>query len=449
MKNSLFLLLGSLLIQSNFAFPQGILDHYVEEGIKNNLVLKEKNIDLERSLLALKDAKSYFLPAVEFSGNYTLANGGRTINFPIGDLLNPVYTTLNRLTGSNSFPQLENVNEQFLPDNFYDAKIRASMPIFNREILYQKQIREKQTQIFELELLSYKASLIQDIKVAYYNFCTAHAAEEVIENSKILVKQNLKDNQSLLANGKILPAAVVRAESEVESIEALLIETQNKKKNAGHYLNFLLNRSIDEEIIFESQELNLASISQILTENNFKSRPEFLQIQTVEQIQQTILKSGKDYWIPKLNTYADWGSQAFDWQFNSQSRYLIWGLNMSVPIFQGGRNNNQIQRAQLGVQSNQNQQQLLLQKLDLDLQLTKNELLSQQAALKSAEKKLEASSTYFRLIERGYKEGIHSLIEFLDARNQLTQAALQKIITTYNLLKVKAQLERQLLPETL
>ena len=65
----------------------------------------------------------------------------------------------------------------------------------------------------------------------------------------------------------------------------------------------------------------------------------------------------------------------------------------------------------------------------------------------SAEKKLESSAAYFRLIDRGFREGANSLIEFIDARNQLTQASLQKTIKSYDLLKSLAQLERQLKTE--
>src|SRR5690606_36731998 len=97
--------------------------------------------------LALRDAKSYFLPAVEFGMSYTLATGGRTIDFPVGDLLNNVYSTLNELTQSSQFPQLENVNVDFLANNFYDAKFRVSMPLINPDLSYQKDIREKQVQV--------------------------------------------------------------------------------------------------------------------------------------------------------------------------------------------------------------------------------------------------------------------------------------------------------------
>jgi len=172
-----------LTLLSSHLEAQQILDTYIQEGISNNLVLQEKNASLEQSLLALKDAKSFFLPSMEFGANYTVAEGGRTISFPVGDLLNPVYSTLNKLTASNSFPQIPNVSEQFLPDNFYDTRFRTSMPIFNSDLIYQQQIRKEQVHWNSYQVEIYKATLIQDIQVAYYSFCTAHRSIE-IENKK-------------------------------------------------------------------------------------------------------------------------------------------------------------------------------------------------------------------------------------------------------------------------
>jgi outer membrane protein TolC len=449
MKPTILLIIGYLLFSAfSAAKAQTILDQYIQEGLENNLVLEEKNIELQRALLTLKDAKSYFLPSLDFGASYTLAAGGRTIDFPIGDLLNPVYSSLNQLTGTTAFPQLENVSEQFLPDNFYDARFRASMSIVNTDLVYQRQIREKQVLLSELELKIYKANLIQDIKVAYFNFCTAYTVIEVIKSSQGLVEQNLRDNRSLLENGKGLPSSVLRAESEVENINALLIEAESRKRNAADYVNFLLNKPVEAEVIFEPKQADLSKVSELMGENDLSGRIEILQVQTVETIQETAIKAGKNYWIPKVNTFADLGSQSFDWAFDQQSRYALWGLNLSMPIFQGGRNRNQIYRNELGLKLVQNQKALLGNKLSLELQFTKNEVRSNQAALRSAEKKLESSAAYFRLVDRGFREGTNSLIEFIDARSQLTQASLQKTITSYNLLKSLAMLERQLSTET-
>ena len=302
----LWVFLSFTCLPSTLAAQQ-LVDGYVAEGLANNLVLKEKNTSLEQSLLALKDAKSYFLPSLEFGASYTLAKGGRTIDFPIGDLLNPVYTTLNKLTGSNSFPQLENVSNQLLPNDFYDARFRATLPLINTDLNFQKQIRAQQVELTALQVETYRSTLIQDIRQAYFMYCAAYTAYQIVQNTQVLVNQNLKDNQSLLENGKGLPARVLRAESEVENAKVLLIEADNKKYKAAQYLNFLVNRPLDQEVLFEAAVLDLARVNYLLGEENQEGNSELLSIQTAESIQQTVLKSQKSYWIPKMSTYADLG----------------------------------------------------------------------------------------------------------------------------------------------
>jgi len=210
----------------------------------------------------------------------------------------------------------------------------------------------------------------------------------------------------------------------------------------------LVNRPLQQAVPFEEVLLDLTRLDQLLLEEINPLNPELRAMQSLESIQEKVLKSGKNYWIPKLSTYADLGSQGFDWNFDSQSRYLLWGLNFSMPVFQGGRNQNQMQRNFLGLQSIQRQKELVNQKLNLSLQMQRNEVKTLLAALHSSEKKLTATNAYFKLVDKGFKEGSQSLLEFIDARNQFTQAALQKNISTYKLQMALAQLERQLTTET-
>ena len=129
----------------------------------------------------------------------------------------------------------------------------------------------------------------------------------------------------------------------------MLLEAENKTVNAAQYLNFLVNRPLEQSVPFEAIPLDLSQLDLLLTEDIQEQNPELRAMKSMESIQQTLLKSGKNYWVPKISTYADLGSQGFDWSFDSQSRYLMGGLSLSVPVFQGGRNQNQIQKLhQLG-----------------------------------------------------------------------------------------------------
>lgn len=98
------------------ADAQTNLDGCIKTALDHHETIKQQQFLLTKSLYALKEAKSLFLPSVGFNGTYTLADGRRTVDMPVGDLLNPVYETLNQLTGSNNFPQLQNQSILLNPD---------------------------------------------------------------------------------------------------------------------------------------------------------------------------------------------------------------------------------------------------------------------------------------------------------------------------------------------
>lgn len=426
------------------AHAQTQLDTYIQEGLQNNLVLRDKNISLDQSYLALKDAKSFFLPQIDFGANYTLAAGGRAIVIPLGDLLNGVYASLNTLMDQQLFRPLQNVEEQFMPNNFYDARFRVSYPIINPDLHFNKQIKRESVKLQEYEIDIYRAELIKNIKQAYYKYCLASTAVDILKASKVLVEQNLRDNKSLLANGKGLPAQVLRAESEVENINAQLIDAENRMKNAAYYVNFLLNRNLESEVIFEKQLIDTAYLTALTETTDFSNRSEIQQINTAKGIQGTVLKMNQMFAVPRLNTFADLGMQGFDFDYSEKSRYILFGVNMTVPVFQGGRNRNNIQRAQNELERLDYKSDLLDQSIEMALRSSKNNIQAAQAAKNSAEANLRSATSYLRLVDRGYREGTFSLIEFLDARNQFTQSELKLTLADYTLLSAIADLEREL-----
>ena len=152
---------------------QGSLEKYIESGLKNNLVLQEKNISLESALNALKTANSLFFPSIDLRGDYQSGEGGRSISFPVGDMLNPVYRTLNQLTAGNAFSDISNVETNFFPQNFYDLNVRTSLPVINSDLIYNRTIRKQQIKMQEYDVEIYKSELTRNIQVAYYNYLSA------------------------------------------------------------------------------------------------------------------------------------------------------------------------------------------------------------------------------------------------------------------------------------
>lgn len=430
---------------------QQILQTYIDTAFKNNMVLQQKNVSLEKAQYALKTAKGLFLPSVAFQAGYQTADGGRNIPLPLGDLLNPIYSTLNQITGANNFPRMENQTINFLPKNFHDAKVRTTVPIINTDIINNKRITEQQLTLKEFEVQIYKRDLVKEVKTAYYNYLSALAAVDVYKSGLQLANEGLRVNQKLLENGKGLPAYVLRSQSEVESVRATLIDAEQKVNNARLYFNFLLNRNADDAIIVEKDDKNdLAKVQGLLATLDISGQREELKaLNQVVGINKTVRKMNSQFAVPRLGAFLDLGTQSEGFKFNSNTRYYMLGLQLEIPIFSGNRNSNRIKESNLDLKNAELNANLVAQQLSLSAKTAQNNLRSAYQTYQSSQKQFEAASTYLRLIERGYLAGANSFVETIDARNQYTSAQILVNINLYKVLMAMANIERETASYTL
>jgi outer membrane protein TolC len=442
-KNQTFyqlLLLSSALLAAPFAKAQGKLDEYIRQGLASNESIKQQNFVLEKNVYALKEAKSMFLPEVTFSTTYTKADGGRTIDFPTGDLFNGVYSTLNKLTGSNAFPQLQNQRIQLNPDNFYDAKFRTTLPILNAELIYNKRIKKQQIDLQKAEVLLYKRELVKEIKTAYYNYLKAVNAAGIYQSSLRLVEEGRRINTKLYDNSKVNRTVVLRSQNEVSRINASLIGAQKTTESARYYFNFLLNRPLTDSILFD--EVKVLPATEQLLGNSISGREELSKLRIARDINDNLNGLAKSYIVPKLGTFVDLGSQAFDWKFNNQSRYYLFGISLEWNLFASGRNNYRVKqtiadREALASQTDYVQQQLLT-----ELKVRQAGMQSAIAQYEAAQSQLKTSQTYYSDMLKLYKQGMAIYIELLDAQNQWIDAQLHANITLYDTWIADAAIER-------
>jgi outer membrane protein len=444
-KSTKKMLLIMLLFSASALQAQTQLDRYIQQAFTNNLVIQEKKLALDKGLIAIKEARSLFMPTTWFETQYTLAQGGRTISIPVGDLLNPVYNTLNQLTASNKFPNINNVNEQFLPNNFYDVRIKTTMPLINPDLGINRNIKQQEVQLKENDIFIYKRELAKEIKIAYFNYLMSGKAVMILEEALVLVEQNLRLNQSLLNNGKGLPAHVTRAESELFSVQNQLLNAKNNVQNATAYFNFLLNRPLTDSLINEEFSIADAQLQSLMAaEDDIQKREELKSFSIATAISGNILKMNRSFSKPRLNSFLDIASQGFDFKVNRQSFFYLGGLQLQIPIYAGKRNFYKIDQTKLEIQRLGKQTEQTKLQLQLAALNARNNARNAYNSWLSSVKQAQSAAQYFSLSERGYKEGVTPFIEFLDARNQLTASQLQTNINKYQFFIGLAEYERHI-----
>ena len=421
-----------------------ILNNYVQEGLKNSQTLKQQNFQLQKAVFALSEAKTLFKPNINFNTTISAAQGGRKIEIPIGDLVNPVYTTLNKLTSSNSFPQIQNTSEQLVPRDFYDVRVRTTIPLINAELKYNQAIKQDQITMQQSEIQVYKRELVRDIKLAYINYLKATEAIKVYENALKILRESERVNESLIKNGSANPTVLVRTRNEISKINAEFDNSRGNQKNAAAYFNFLLNKDFTEKITLDS--LGKDGLKSELAEGH---REELDKIQTGISINRQLLGINQSYKKFKIGASLDLGSQgrfaqiaSTDKNFFAPNTFVLLGISFDLPVYSFGRNQLKIKQSEMEIASLDAQMQQVRNQLDLQAELAKNSLNSAKEIYESKASQVSTAERYYRDMFRRYKEGNLNFIELLDAQTQTTTAQLQQSISLYDVWIKWVELER-------
>jgi outer membrane protein len=444
---SFLIAIGWIFFMPIRLLAQNPLEQYLEEAMSQNITLQQQQISYQKAVLGFAMAKSYFYPSATLQGGYQTGGGGRTIDLPIGDLLNPVYQTLNQLTQSSSFPQIQNESITFLPVNYYDVSIKTSIPLLHTDLNHQKALQQEQIGMTLLEIERYKRILIQEVSIAYYQVLSAYQATLITKSALQLAESSEKVNVKLLESGKGLPAYVQRSKAEVAEANHQYIHSVNQLAKAKYYFNSLLNKEAEAEInLVDPTQAELASAMQWTEQQalSVSKREELALLQSILKQRSIAIQKEKQYVIPQVYAFGQFGAQAEGLRIHANAPYYLVGVQLEWSLFAANRNKHKIRQSQYEWKGSQ----LALEKAKVDLQLAAkiafDALQTAIAQYHSAQAQLEAASTYKRLIDKGYEAGIHSHLETLDARNAWTRASLAEVISKFQVLIAKVTLDREL-----
>jgi outer membrane protein len=423
---------------------QDLLDEYIRFGLENNLTLKQKYSDYQKSIEALREAKGLFYPGISLNARYTVSEGGRVIDFPVGDLLNPVYSTLNALTSSDLFPQVDNQQIKFLRPTEHETKIRLAQPVFKTDIYYNSKIKKELTFYEDADLNQYKRELVSEIKKAYYNLAMTDGILSMLKETRKLLLENIRVNKKLIENDKVTKDALYRSEAELNKFDQ---ELQNAEKNrtvAGAYFNFLLNRKLDDSVNIQ-RPVTFPMLGDYI--NNYAdsalgNREEIKKLEEYRNISDLKVKMNQAGKLPDMFVVVDYGFQGEDYRFNKNQDYLQASAILSWNLFSGFQNRARIKQAiidksQLDLRLDEVKKQIELQVINI-----LKELEAAEKGITAAESRLLNSREGFRLMRRKYEEGQASLLEYLDARTNLTQAEENLIISRFTYLSDYAEFEK-------
>jgi outer membrane protein len=230
---------------------QRVADELVAEALESNLGLTAVQAGVDQRLAALDAARARFLPTIDLQLRYSQADGGREIEFPVGDLLNPVYASLNDLLAAHGqpapFTPVDNVSFNFLREREQDSVLRLTQPLYDARIGAERSSAAYSYDAARFGLAAYRLQLARDVRQAYYRWLAARESIGVLEATLGLARENERVNDSLHRNGKVTLDLKLRAEAERLEVEQRLHRARATESLARRYLNLLCNAPLARE----------------------------------------------------------------------------------------------------------------------------------------------------------------------------------------------------------
>lgn len=443
----------SIFITIAPAQESAILRQYIGEALSNNLALQRQQLDLGQTQESIRQAKTFFYPTVKFRADYTVAAGGRRIAFPIGDIVNPIYTNLNALNQRMNLviPQyptdVPNVNETFLPNNFHNTKVTFAYPLYNTDRKYHLQIQQSLYEGQTAQKRALEHDLAYNITIVYLQYLKTLEAEKIWLSTRQVLLELRRFNESLVRNNVATREGIDAANYEISKADYEIFQLRNARQNTCAYFNSLLHRAPDAPVTADTTLLRAPAFafdSAALSGQAWEQRAEFAALRSGMAAAETAVRLQDAHRKrPEAFIGGETGFQGFGYRFRDQA-YVLAQIGLTYDLYDHGLRNSKTQQARIQAERTRLQYEEAKEQIALQVSIAWRSYTTAQQAFQTAQAGLNAANSIFRIVNNKYRAGQALLLEYLDAQNRVTTASLQQLLAWMEVLTREAEVRKAL-----
>ncbi|MEW6359480.1 MAG: TolC family protein [Planctomycetota bacterium] len=289
--------------------------------------------------------------------------------------------------------------------------------------------------------------VIFDSRKAYYDVLLQSVLMEVAETSLRVAEEHLSEVQKRKRGGVASDFDVLRAEVEVTNYRALAIESKNKEHLARTSLFKVLgvsqesNVELVDALAYKPARAELVEV----VEKALSERPDLFQAELEVRLQKEAIKVAKAGWLPKVFLFADWeatkpsqvnmGNLGWDEEWSG-------GVKTEIPIFDGLKTLGKVMQEKATLRQKEINLRDAEERALLEARQAYLSLRDAEEFVESQQASLDRAKEGFRLAQVGYRNGINTQVEVLDAQEALTRARGNYYKAVYDHMLAKLYLER-------
>lgn len=414
------------------------LDEYVALGLKQNLGLRQEELAVQRSGAALREARGLFLPTATLNARHTDVRG-RVIDF--GEFINPVYSTLNQLTGTSNFP----TDVQLRLPLRQETSVRLAQPVFQPAMIAGYRAAGAVRDAQEATRDSRVHAVAAEIRSAYLQHAKARRLAELRGSTRLLLEEQVRVISRLIEAGRATPDALSRARAELSDVIQREAEARQLVEASAQSFNMMLGRSLTDTVVVEAESALAFGVTPSLDDaiaSGTGRRAELRALGAAERAAVAQRRAAQSNYLPNLAVALDYGVQGNDYRFSRDVDFTTVSVVASWNLFNGGRDAARAEQAGLEARRLALQGEDAKRGVELQVRLAWQAAEVARAGIATAEDQRVAAARTHELVRRRAEEGLATPLELSQARTQLTAAELNAVFTSYDYYLRRVELDR-------
>ncbi len=331
--------------------------------------------------------------------------------------------------------------------NNISAGINAQMPLVNAQLWKSLKISAMDVELAVEQARSSRIDMIEQVSKAYYQVLLAKDSYIVYKRVYNNALENHKIVEKMFSVGAVSEFDLITSRVSVANAEPNVFNAENSIVLALWQLKALLGIDLATDIDCQG---SLADFGNALTANIEKG--DLSQNSTMRQfdIQEQMLKKSVEIQraanLPSLSLGVNYNYVAMsenlkikDYDFNP---YSVATLNLSIPIFAGGKRRADLNSAKINLENIKLQRENIERQLNTAIIQYHSNMLTNIKQYHAADQTILQAKRGYEIAVKRYEVGEGTLVEIDNSQVAYTQAELSRNTAIFNYLVNMAGLEK-------
>ncbi|MBQ5726901.1 MAG: TolC family protein [Alistipes sp.] len=331
--------------------------------------------------------------------------------------------------------------------NNYSGGVSAAMPVVNAQLWKSLKLSSMDVELAVEQARSSRIDMVEQVSKAFYQVLLAKDSYDVYKRVYDNAVNNHKIVEKRYSLGQVSEYDFIRSQVSVANAEPNVFNAENSIVLALWQLKALLGMDLNIDIDCAGRLADYeAALTTQIEMGDLSNNSTMQQLDIQERMLEQALKVKRAANIPSLALSVNYNFTAMDESYKfSQYKwnpYSVAVLNLSVPIFSGGKRRAEVKQAKLDLQN------IELQRENVERQLH-TALMSYYSNMQTNVKQYHASSQTISQAKRGYdiavkryEVGGGTLVDIDNSQLAYTQAELSRSAAIYDYLVNLASMDK-------